>query len=136
MTTNTNTVAKNTMTKASALDYVLTNCQLPADVAEKLTAMRVQLANRAATPSKPTATQRVNADLKDAMLAALMVNTAPQTVSEVWQNTPELANFKGADGKSMTSQRVTALLTQLVKEGKVEREVVKGKAYFYAKTEG
>ena len=136
MTTNTNTVAKNTMTKASALDYVLTNCQLPADVAEKLTAMRTQLANSAATPSKPTATQRENADLKDAMLTMLAANLAPQTVAEVWQNTPELANFKGADGKAMTSQRVTALLTQLVKDGKVEREVVKGKAYFFLKVEG
>ena len=129
MTTTTNTVAKNTMTKVSALDYVLSNCQLPADVAEKLTAMRTQLANRASTPSKPTATQVENATLKVAMLETLANSDRPLTVAEVWENTAQLAEYN-TDGKRMTSQRVTALMTQLVKENAVVRDVVKGKAYF------
>lgn len=129
MTTNTNTVAKNTMTKSAALDYVLTNCQLPADVAEKLTAMRTQLANRAAAPSKPTATQVENATLKMAMLETFATQDRPLTVAEVWENTPALANYC-TDGKRMSSQRVTALVSQLVKEKLVERGERKGKAYF------
>lgn len=129
MTTNTNTVAKNTMTKSAALEYVLTNCQLPADVAEKLTAMRTQLANRAAAPSKPTATQVENATLKAAMMETLAAQDRPLTVAELWENTPALANYS-ANGKRMTSQRVTALVSQLVKEKLVERGERKGKAYF------
>lgn len=129
MTTNTNAAAKNSMTKVAALDYVLTNCQLPTDVAEKLSAMRTQLMNRAASPSKPTATQVENATLKVAMLETLANSDRPLTVAEVWESTAQLAEYN-TDGKRMTSQRVTALMTQLVKENAVVRDVVKGKAYF------
>jgi hypothetical protein len=126
-----NSAAKTTMTKVAALDYVLTNCEMPQEVAEKLDSMRAQLMKRNSTSSaKPTATQRENVGVKENLLRTLENADRPLTAGEVWQESPDLVDFRGHDGKAMSAQRITALLTQLVKEKTVVRTVIKGKAYF------
>jgi hypothetical protein len=126
-----NSAAKTTMTKVAALDYVLTNCEMPQEVAEKLDSMRAQLMKRNSTSSaKPTATQRENVGVKESLLRTLENADRPLTAGEVWQESPDLVDFRGHDGKAMSAQRITALLTQLVKEKTVVRTVIKGKAYF------
>lgn len=47
------------------------------------------------------------------------------TVTELWKNIPELAN-----DETMTNQRVSAILRQMIEENKIERVVEKRVAYF------
>lgn len=47
------------------------------------------------------------------------------TVTELWKNVPELAN-----DETMTNQRVSAILRQMIEENKIERVVDKRVAYF------
>ena len=70
---------------------------------------------------KPTATQQANAVVKDAIVDAMLPETQ-YTVTEVIKTVPECAEF--------TTQKVTALMGQLVSEERVVRTKDKGKTYF------
>ncbi len=70
---------------------------------------------------KPTATQKENVGIKDAILEVLAEGSA-LTVTEI---------VKALDG-DFTNQKVSALVRQLVADGKVERFEEKRKAYFKA----
>ena len=86
-----------------------------------------QVAKKNATPTgerKPTKTQLENEGIKEQIVSAIAENGKPMTVGEVMK---EL----GID----SNQKVTSLLTQLVKAYKVERTEVKGKPYFSLPTE-
>ena len=69
---------------------------------------------------KPTKTQVENEGIKDTILEVLADLENPATVSEIM-----------TDGRvTITSQKLTSLLTQLKKAEKVVRTEEKGKAYY------
>lgn len=68
---------------------------------------------------KPTATQIANEGVKVDILSFLATQTAPVPVKDIQ---------KGVGIES--NQKATALITQLVKAGKIMRTEVKGKAHF------
>lgn len=71
---------------------------------------------------KPTKEQIANEGVKETIVAVLDAIGVPATISDVQKNSAELGEF--------SNQKISALLTQLVKGGKVIRTEVKGKAHF------
>ena len=69
---------------------------------------------------KPTATQKANEGVKDAIVDVLVANGEQMTVSEI---------VKVIDG-DYTNQKISALLRQLIADGKVEKVVDKRKSFF------
>lgn len=112
------------MTNVKALEYVLANYDLPAEVAEKVTNIRDSYAHKGSTVNaKPTAQQVENEGIKAELMAAL-ADGSHKTATEL------MGAVKSVDG--ITNQRVSALMRLLKLDGKVEKETVKGKTYFYA----
>lgn len=68
---------------------------------------------------KPTATQKENEVIKGAILDVLADGEA-RTVTDI---------LKGLDG-DFTNQKISALVRQLIADGKVEKTVDKRKSYF------
>lgn len=118
------------MTNAQALEIALevlkeTDTEKYAEVIEKLDKMLVQVNKKSSANRKPTATQLENEGLR-AKIAEYLTNTGKRlTVSEMMKEIEGL--------EELSNQRVTSLATSLYKEGKIEREVEKRKAYFFAK---
>ena len=71
---------------------------------------------------KPTKEQIANMGVKDTIVATLGEIGVPATIGDVQKASAELAEF--------SNQKISALLTQLVKAGSVVRTEVKGKAHF------
>lgn len=105
------------LTYISALDVAIKAIADNAEVVEKLTALRAQIAKKNSAERKPTKAQVANDALKGEILAAL---TERMTATEV------------AEKFSISNQKASALLTAMVKAGSVERTVDKRKAYFQA----
>ena len=118
------------MTNAMALEIALevmkeTDAEKYAEVIEKLDKMLVQVNNKSSANRKPPATQLENEGLR-AKIVEYLKNTGKRlTVSEMMKEIESL--------KELSNQRVTSLATSLYKEGKIDREVEKRKAYFFAK---
>ena len=118
------------MTNAMALEIALevmkeTDAEKYAEVIEKLGKMLVQVNKKSSANRKPTATQLENEDLK-VKIAEYLTNTGKRlTVSEMMKEIEGL--------EELSNQRVTSLATSLYKEGKINREVEKRKAYFFVK---
>ena len=74
---------------------------------------------------KPTKTQLENEGIKDTIVSALVEIGKPATIADLQKSCGELAEF--------TNQKISALLTQLVKADKVSRTEIKGKAHFSVK---
>ena len=110
------------LTYAQALEVAINSVSDEA-IVEKLKALKVSIEkkNSAKGEKKPTATQKENVGIKDAILEILAEGTA-LTVTEI---------VKALDG-DFTNQKVSALVRQLVADGKVERFEEKRKAYFKA----
>ncbi len=104
------------LTYTVALDVAINAVEDEA-VKEKLTALRAQIEKKNSADRKPTKAQAENAELKDRMVEAL---TEQMTATEV------------ANAFGISINKSTALLTQLVEAKRVEREVIKRKAYFKA----
>ena len=84
------------------------------------------LASKSGAFKKPTEKQTQNEGFKTAILEYLReIAPAHKSISEIWTNTPELAECP-----EMTGQRISALLTQLIKAGVVVRVEEKRKAFF------
>lgn len=66
--------------------------------------------------------QKIKNDIKETILDLLADIGEPMTITEMQKASAELAK--------LTNQRVSALMRQLMQEGKVEREEIKRKAYF------
>ena len=95
------------------------------EVIEKLDKMLVQVNKKSSANRKPTATQVENENLK-VKIAEYLTDTGKRlTVSEMMKEIEGL--------EELSNQRVTSLVTSLYKEGKIDREVEKRKAYFFAK---
>lgn len=123
--TNTTTTTKTT--NKFALTYILENCELPVDVAEKVQGMLAQLEKRSSAERKPSARQIENEKLKDEIILSMDADRK-YSVAEMIKE----FSFFPAD---ITPQRVSALMTQLVEAKKVEREVVKRKVLFFLPSE-
>lgn len=103
------------MTYAQALEIAINSVSDDA-VVEKLTALKAQIEKKNSSERKPTKTQVANEELKGAIMAYL---DDARTASDV------------ASYFEISNQKASALLTALVKDGKVERTLgEKRKAYF------
>ena len=76
---------------------------------------------------KPTKTQIENEGIKATIVAVLGEIGEPTTIDGIQKSSAELAEFK--------NQKISALLTQLIKSNVVVRSEVKGKAHFALATE-
>lgn len=110
------------MTNRKALEYVLANCDVPADVRGKMEAMIAAIEKKSGAERKPSARQIENEGIKGVILGQMEAN-------RLYDIQTMLKTFDGL-GEAMTSQRMSALLKQLVDEGKVVRSVDKRKTYF------
>lgn len=119
--TKTNVVKNEKLTYVAALTYAIENGNLPAEIAEKLTALRTQQEKRNTAEKKPTKAQEANLGIKQVILTALEGQEA-KTVSEIQTLSEELGQ--------LSNQKVASLVRQLVEEGKLIREEEKRKAYF------
>lgn len=119
--TKTNVVKNEKLTYVAALTYAIENGNLPAEIAEKLTALRTQQEKRNTAEKKPTKVQEANLGIKQVILTALEGQEA-KTVSEIQTLSEELGQ--------LSNQKVASLVRQLVEEGKLIREEEKRKAYF------
>ena len=83
----------------------------------------IELLNRkSGSPRKPTKTQVENDSFKADILAALAEVDAPVTIKELCEVCGSIAD--------LSNQRITHMLTDLRKDGKVARTYVKKVAYF------
>lgn len=99
------------MTYGDALSFVLTNCALTDEVREKLTALQESLAKRNANKtSKPTKTQRENAEVKEKVVELLTANPEGMQAKNV-----------AAALELSSPQKASALLKQLVDDGLLEK---------------
>lgn len=76
---------------------------------------------------KPTKEQIANEGVKETIVAVLNEIGVPTTINGIQKASAELAE--------LSNQKISALLTQLVKANRVVRTEVKGKAHFALATE-
>ena len=93
------------------------------EVSAKLMEMFNALDKNSGSEKKLTDQQVANLGYKSDMLA-LMADGKARTATEILNEVPTFA------GTNMTNQRVSALLRQLILDGKVKKDFVKDKAYF------
>ena len=79
------------------------------------------LANKKSAPKKPTATQKANASIVEAIVAGMEQGRA-YTITEIIKEIPECAE--------LTNQRVSAIIRPLIVNGTIVRTEDKRKAYF------
>ena len=72
----------------------------------------------------PTKVQIENESIKETILEVLINSDRKMTISDIQNANEELSSY--------SNQKISALLTQLVNEKKVERTLEKKKAYFSA----
>lgn len=83
----------------------------------------IELLNRKSTsPKKPTKTQMENDAFKAVIVDYLANVDAPKTIKELQAEVAEL--------NGLTNQRITHMLTDLVKAGKLTKEYVKKTPYY------
>ena len=112
------------MTNRKALEYVLSNCSVPAEVEEKLTAMISALDRKNSAERKPTAKQTANADVRAALVEFINENAEGDgfTCADLLKECPAV------EGKS--NQYVSAILRQAVLAGEISKGSVKRRTYF------
>ena len=82
------------------------------------------LAKKNSADKKPTAVQIANEGIKSVICEVLAENGKKMTISEMQKADAELGE--------LSNQRISALVKQLIADGKVERIEEKRKAYFKA----
>lgn len=94
------------------------------DEQREFLAKRIELTEKknAKSANKPTAQQIANEGTKQTILAVLTELNAPTTIGDMQKHSAEL--------NELSNQRLTSLLTQLVKAEQIVRTEVKGKAHF------
>jgi len=125
------------MTQKEALGYVLENCEVPEKVADKLKAMIAQIEKKSASGSgKLTKSQEANAEFKMAIIEEMTANPNKiYTITDLIKSIDVLSEYRDSDGNPISNQKVSALVSQLVKDGKVERITEKRRSYFKIVTE-
>ena len=105
----------NKMTYSVAIENAI-NGNLTDETIERLKALQTQLAKRNATPHKPTKTQVANESIKNDILGALA--DGAKQCKDV------------ASALELSTQKVSALLKQMVDAGTVEKYTEKRVTYF------
>ena len=101
------------------LDSVKANNDLVNFINHELELLDKKNANKS---TKPTAVQVANEGIKETILETLSDNGKMMTISEMQKANAELGE--------LSNQRVSALIRQMLADGKVERIEDKRKAYF------
>lgn len=114
------------MTNRKALTFALENCDLPAEVAEKFTAMIAALDKKNGAERKPTAKQTANEAVRAALVEFINDNFTEGesgfTCGDLIKTCPAV------EGQS--NQYVSAILRQAVLAGEVSKGSVKRRTYF------
>lgn len=105
------------MTYVSALEVAI-NAVSDGEVKDKLTALKAQIAKKNSADRKPTKTQVANEQVKADMVSYLSEQIDGKTAGEI------------AEVFGISNQKASALLTSLVNDKVIVREVIKRKAYF------
>lgn len=114
------------MTYVAAIEAALTYLpdEIDDEVRERLITLRDQLVKRnSSSSSKPTKTQKENEDTKSLLLSVMACGES-HTVTE-WQDMDETLS-------ALSNQKVSALMRQLVTDGRVTKTVDKRRALFTA----
>lgn len=109
------------MTKADFFKQILANYNLTEDEQNFINHELELLAKKNSAGKKPTAVQVANDGIKTDILEGMVEGTL-YTITDLIKTIPALAD--------LTNQRVSALVRQLIADGKVERIEEKRKAYF------
>ena len=107
------------MTYAVALDVAIASVSDDA-IKDKLSALKAQLAKKSSGERKMTATQKENVGFKDAILNGL--GDGKYTITDIMKSVGAVS--------TLSNQRVSALVRQMVADGLLVREEIKRKAYF------
>jgi hypothetical protein len=110
------------MTNVVALTFVLDNCTLPTEVADKIKAMKATYEKKSAS-RKPTKTQIENESIKDDILTALGKLGRKASIAEIKAHMDSL--------KDLTPQKMSSMLGQLNGAGFVDKVTEKSKTYFF-----
>ena len=117
---------RNALTLMLSLDAIKADERLVAYCENELRLLDKK--NVSTGEKKLTEKQSQNEAYKIAIVEYLQeVDPTHKSISEIWQNVPELA-----ENADMTGQRISALLTQLIRAGMVVRIEEKRKAFFKA----
>ena len=108
------------ITSKVALTYVLENCEIPADITEKLEKMLESLNKKSGSGRKPTERQQENLLLREIVLS--VVDATPRTVSEIQKLDPTLAE--------LSNQRMSPIVNSMVNDKLLVKSIVKGRSYF------
>ena len=109
------------MTKADFFKQILANYNLTENEQNFINHELELLAKKNSAEKKPTAVQVANDGIKTDILDGMVEGTL-YTITDLIKTIPALAD--------LTNQRVSALIRQLIADGKVERIEEKRKAYF------
>ena len=109
----------NKLTNKVALSYVLSNCEIPADIREKLEKMLESLEKKS-IERKPTERQVQNLAFRETVLS--VVDTTPRTVSEIQKLDPTLSE--------LSNQRMSPIINSMVDDKLLVKTIVKGRSYF------
>ena len=119
------------MTQKEALTFVLETCELPEKVSEKLTSMLAQIEKKNASGKATTPTQKKNAEFTKAIIEEMTANPNKlYTITDLIKSVEPLATFRDEEGNPISNQKVSAIVSQLVKNGSVERITEKRRSYF------
>lgn len=114
------------LTKRDYFNQLLEKAEVKAD--EKLVKFieneLALLAKKSSAEKKPTAVQVENEGIKEVILETLSNSSVKMTITDLMK-----ANAKLGE---LSNQRLSALVRQLIADGKVERTEEKRKAYFKA----
>lgn len=95
------------------------------EIVEKLEKMKAQVEKKSGGERKPTAKQEENKRLEAIILDYLTGQTESKTVTDMMKEIPEL------DG--MSNQKVSSLVKPLKDGELIEKEIKKGRSYFFVK---
>ncbi len=109
------------MSYVSAIDAVLSGAPIEGEVAERLIALRESVAKRATRKAGPTKTQIANAEIGEAVAAAMTIGEV-YTIAEVKALVPALADA--------TPQKVGPICRKLVSAGRLTEGKIKGKVVY------
>ena len=107
------------ITNKAALEFVLSNCELPQEIHDKLSTMRESLEKKS-NSKKPTARQLENEQFKEIVLS--LIDSTPRTVTEIQSLDATLAE--------LSNQRLSPIINSLVTDGLAVKTITKGRSYF------
>lgn len=119
----TNTTTSKKLTKRDHFNTLLTIEEVKSNpvLVEFINNELDLLARKNSSDKKPTAVQQANESLKEAILAFLQPGDK-YTITEFIKNVPECAD--------KSNQKVSAIVSQMVSDGKLEKVIEKRVSYF------